>query len=258
MKRTTLGELNQFASHLHSLFRAGRDADALTTLRATAHQQARFDLGLGAGAVLAERDAWREAITVWTALIEPASDLGRRDVLGAIYSNLAAAYRDLGDFALARSFQQQALHWQDDFGADDLLHLANDALAADRFPLALSLLESAAASIDDDHPLQAELIATRGVLALRERNPRLAVRCLIAAYRRHLAQGDWNGVGRDLLNGAVAAEQMGRLAVAQRLLRESQRAFHQAGQPHWTAEARVRRSRLRHLRSISATHAAWN
>ena len=104
------------------------------------HQQSRYDLALGAGALLAERDALREAISVWTALIEPASELGRRDVLAAIYSNLAAVYRDLGDFSLARSFQQQSLHWQDDFGADDLLHLANDALAADRSSTVLRLL----------------------------------------------------------------------------------------------------------------------
>lgn len=258
MKRTAHGELDQFTTHLHNLFRAGRETDALTTLRAAVHQQSRYDLALGAGALLAERDALRDAISVWTTLIEPASAEGRRDVLAAIYSNLAAIYRDLGDFSLARSFQQQSLHWQDDFGADDLLHLANDALAADRFPLALSLLESAAAAIDDEHPLQAELIATRGVLALRERTPRFAVRCLIEAYRRHSAQGDWNGIGRDFLNGAVAAEQMGRLTVAQRLLREAQRAFLQAGQNHWTAEARVRRARLRQLKSLSATNAAWN
>ncbi len=258
MKRTAHGELEQFTTHLHALFRAGRETDALTTLRATVHQQSRYELALGAGSLLAERDALREAIIVWTALIEPASELGRRDVLAAIYSNLAASYRDLGDFSLARSFQQQSLRWQDDFGADDLLHLANDALAADRLPLALSLLESAAASIDDEDPLQAELIATRGVLALRERTPRFAVRCLIAAYRRHAAAGDWNGIGRDYLNGAVAAEQMGRLSVAQRLLRDAQRAFHQAGQTHWTAEARVRRARLRQLMSLSITNAAYN
>lgn len=250
--------LDGFWTHLTALVAAGRTSDARATLRAAISRRDCLELSVALGGLLVERQRYFDAIQIWTDGLDAAVAAGRRDVLAAIYSNLAAVYRDLGDLALARRFQQLALRYQDDCGAEDLLHLANDALACDRWELAQSLLDAAEDACPEDRSLQATVLATRGVLALRLAAPRPARRCLLAAYRLHRGFHDDGSAGRDLLNAAEAFILMNRLGFARRCLILARRHFRAAGQRLWAAEARVRRRRVEQLTKLSRFDAARN
>lgn len=250
--------LSEFWPHLQHLLDAGRWGDAVATLRALFARTGWPELQVTLGSLLFERQDYYEAISAWTEVVEPASSRGRLDLLAAVYSNLAAAYRELGDAVLARRFQQQALRYQDDFGAEDLLHLANDAIAGGHFDLAESLLDSVGDLLGDDPRLQAEIYATHGVIALRRGAPRLARRGLLTAYRAHLQMGDEAGAGRDLLNAAEAFQVMHRLPAARRCLREAARHFHNGGLPVWSAEADRRAERLGRMAELAGFDARRN
>lgn len=251
-------QLADFWPHLRHLLDAGRWGDAVATLRAVIARKGWLELRVTLGGLLFERQEYREAISTWTEVVEPASNQGRLDLLAAVYSNLAAAYRELGDASLARRFQQQALRYQDDFGADDLLHLANDAIAVGHFDLAESLLDSIRDLMGDDPSLHAEVYATRGIIALRRGVPRVARRGLLTAYRAHLQMGDEAGAGRDLLNAAEAFQLMNRLPAAQRCLQEAAELFQQSGQPVWCAEACRRADRLERVVKLTAFDVSQN
>lgn len=250
--------LATFWPHLKSLLEAGRWGDAVATLRAVIARTGWLELQVTLGALLFERQHYFQAIAAWTAVIEAAGQQGRLDLLAAVYSNLAASFRELGDPTLARRFQQQALRYQDDFGAEDLLHLANDAIAAGHYELAESLLDATGDLLGDDPRLQAEIFATHGVIALRRGTPRLARRGLLTAYRAHLQIGDEAGAARDLLNTAEAFQTMNRLSAAQRCLEQAERHFQNSGQPAWSAEARRRSVRLQRVLQLSGFDASQN
>ncbi len=250
--------LTKFWPHLQSLWQAGRWSDAIATLRAVTARLERLELRVTLGALLFERQQYGEAIAAWTEAIEPASQQARSDILAAVYSNLAATYRELGDSTLARRFQQQALHFQDDFGADDLLHLANDAIAAGHLELAESLLDSMSDLLDDHPALHAEIYATRGIIALRRGDPRVARRGLLTAYRAHLQIGDDSGAARDLLNAAEAFQMMHRLSAAQHCLLQASRHFADADQTVWIAETERRTARLRRVAELAEWDASQN
>jgi tetratricopeptide (TPR) repeat protein len=250
--------LTKFWPHLQALLDAGRWSDAIVTVRALMERTGWLELNVTLGALLFERQHYGDAIAVWTAVIERASEQGRRDLLAAIYSNLAATYRELGDGVLARRFQQQALRFQDDFGADDLLHLANDAIAAEHYDLAESLLDSMSDLLDNHPHWLAEIYATRGIIALRCGHPRVARRGLLTAYRAHRQIGDDAGAARDLLNAAEAFQMMHRLLAAQRCLAQASRHFAEAQQPAWQAETERRAERLRRVMALAKWDASRN
>lgn len=250
--------LTKFWPHLQALLQADRYSDAIATVRALMERTGWLELNVTLGALLFERQHYGDAIAVWTAAVEPANEQGRRDILAAVYSNLAATYRELGDCTLARRFQQQALRYQDDFGADDLLHLANDALAAEHYDLAESLLDSMSDLLDSHPHWLAEIYATRGIIALRCGEPRAARRGLLTAYRAHRQIGDDAGAARDLLNAAEAFQMMDRLPAARRCLTEASRHFADAQQPVWQAETERRAKRLERIASLSTWDASEN
>ncbi len=250
--------LADFWPHLKNLLDAGRWGDAVATLRALIARTGWLELQVTLGALLFERQHYHDAIAAWTGVVEPAGQQGRLDLLAAVYSNLAATYRELGDAALARRFQQQALRYQDDFGAEDLLHLANDAIAGGHFELAESLLDSIGDLLGDDPRLQAEVFATHGVIALRRGAPRIARRGLLTAYRAHLQMGDEAGAGRDLLNAAEAFQLMHRLPAARRCLDEAATHFQNCAQPIWKAEALRRADRLERMEHLVDFDASLN
>jgi tetratricopeptide (TPR) repeat protein len=203
--------------------------------------------------VHAKHERYHTAICRWTSQIDDASRRGDRQSLAAAYSNLAAIYRELGDVSLARRFQQQALQFQEDCTAVDLLHLANDALALKRWRLADSLLEAAAKLADADDPLQATLLATAGVAQLLQGEPRQAVRLLRAAYRQHLSQGDDREAGKDLLNLAAACHELRRWLLERKCLDRAGRHFDRAGMPLSRRQARVRRREANRLLILEQT-----
>ncbi len=258
MRSSDADRLDHFWPHLQSLLDAGRWGDAVATLRAVFSRTGWLDLQVTLGALFFERQQYHDAIVAWTSIVEPASQQGRLDLLAAVYSNLAATYRELGDPPLARRFQQQALRYQDDFGAEDLLHLANDAIASEQYNLAESLMDSIGDLLGDDPRLQAEVFATHGVIALRRGSPRMARRGILTAYRAHLQIGDEAGAGRDLLNAAEAFRTMNRLPAAQRCLQQAAIHFQNCGQPVWQAEACRRSERFDRIAQMATFNPLWN
>jgi tetratricopeptide (TPR) repeat protein len=236
---------------LAELLNAGQWTEAVERLRQLAEETGCNAVRLTLGALLAEREQYFEAIVLWTRVIEDAAQHGRRDELAAAYQNLAAAYRDLGDYDLAQRFQQRSLQYQDDFGAEDLLQLANDALANSNWSLAESLLQTAAQLVEEDDPLQTDLMATAGVVRGLQGDSRTAVNLLKRAYRHHLALGDRHAAGRDLMNLAAVYRRNGRLQLEIRCLSRAAQFFEQAAAPRRHSLACNRRREATRLLALS-------
>jgi tetratricopeptide (TPR) repeat protein len=235
---------------IQKLLRADCWSEAVALLRRLAPETGSRAVRLMLGAVLAEREFYHEAIQLWTLVIENAMRDGDRHHLAAACSNLAAVYRAVGDHDLARRFQQRALRLQDDCGAEDLLHLANDALAYRCWKLAESLLATAAELAGDDESLQATVLATMGLSRLLQGHPAEAAECLQEAYRFHAAEGADGDAGRDLLNLAVAHRQQGQLRREARCLRRAARHFQRAGAVQSLVAVAARRRQVDHLLAL--------
>uniref|UniRef100_A0A7C4LJN1 Tetratricopeptide repeat protein n=1 Tax=Schlesneria paludicola TaxID=360056 RepID=A0A7C4LJN1_9PLAN len=233
-------------------------SQAIDRLRELANETGSLEVRLSLGALLAEHEWYCEAIREWTVVVEEAAATGRWLELAAAYSNLAAVYRDLGDFALARSFQQQALRLVPDCDAADLLHLANDALACGRCELAEALLRSAADLCAAEDPMQAAIIASAGIVRLLEGTPRAAAVFLRQSYRRHRDAGNWRFAGYDLWNLAAAMQQLGRLRLAERYLKQAAECFALAGRPGQQLRAQFRGRQMQRLRGFLAADPRQN
>lgn len=248
----------RFWRQLSRLTAAGRVADAEQLLRnrvaAVNCPEARLTLA----AVLAEQERFHEALCELTQVLDAAQASGRRDLLEAVHANLAAVYRELGEFDLARRFQQRALNYQDDYGPEELLQLANDALAARRWALAESLLQAADELSADDSPLLADIAATRGVCAGLKGQPAAGLRWLRGALACHREQEDWGAAGRDLLNLAALYHQLGRVDREQRLLATATRCLSRAGLPRTLQRAQAWSRRVEQLLALRAFDARRN
>ncbi|MBI1344743.1 tetratricopeptide repeat protein [bacterium] len=250
-------EFSALWTTVENLLSAGRWHDAEVTLRSAADSTGAPEIRLSLGTQYAERGHWNRAIQEWTQVIDTAQAAGRRDLLAAVYHNLSAIYRDLGDFELARRFQQRSLMWQDDCGPEDLLHLANDALAAGSYELAEMMLE-AVEDVDDREIWPGTIEATQGLLCGLRGELRPAIRHLKQAYRTHLAQQNFAFAARDLVNLAEFLQQADRLRAAERCLAKAAEHFRVAGETGWQQRATGRLMRLRRVRSLLETPAAWN
>jgi tetratricopeptide (TPR) repeat protein len=241
---------------VQELIEAGDGASAIALLRQLALETGCREVRITLGTLLAEREQQHAAIQVWTSVIDDAD--GDRGHLAVVYGNLAAVYRELGDYDLARRFQQRAVHFQDDCGPEDLLHLANDALAESRYELADALLESAAELADEDDPMQPTLASAYAVTLLLKGQPRQALGILRQTYRAHVEQGDDLAAGRDLLNLATSLRQMGRLRVEQRCLTRAALHFEHAGALRSHAAAVSRLREVAHLIALQSVDPRWN
>src|SRR5262249_15223869 len=88
------------------------------------------------GVCLAEQERYFESISMFMPIMEGTD----RRAIGIVCHNLAAIYREVGDFDLARRFQWRATLLQDESTAEDLVGLANDALINEHPEVAESLV----------------------------------------------------------------------------------------------------------------------
>lgn len=240
------------------LLRTNQWAAAIALLRRWVDLTGCCEVRITLGALLADRQRYFEAIEQWTAVIEAASHSGRRDHLAAAFHNLAAVYRELGDYELARRYQQRALHYQDDCGPEELLQLANDALAASRWELANALLQSASELAADDESLHATLTATAGVAQALQGDLFTAVGLLRLAYRRHVADGDEREAGCDLLNLAATFRRTGRLRLEAKCLSRAAKHFAKAHAAIHHAQSLERRRQVDQLIALRSSNPLVN
>ncbi len=205
---------------------AGRWRDATVTLRAVAEATGSLDVRISLGTVLAESGDLYGAVSEWTRVIEPARAAADGELLAAVYHNLAAVYRDLGDRELALQFQRQALSFQTDCGAAELLQLANDALHRGCWSRAELLLEAVEDAIDsepDRDRWSADLLATRGLWRGLQGDLAAGLRHLRAALQQHRRLRDEGAVAKDAVNLAVLLETADHPGLALLCLQQARR-----------------------------------
>ncbi len=246
-------DLAELWDSLSRLTASGRWHDAEVTLRAVAESTGSHEARISLGALLADRGQLHAAVLEWTRVIDTAYARGDRAALAAVYHNLAAVYRQLGDLDLARRFQQRSLSLQDGCGPEDLLQLANDALSTGAWDLAESLLDAAdgfARATPEDADLSQQILATRGVLMGLRGQPLAGIPLLRRAYRQNRTAGNDLLAGKDLVNLAALFDQTERPGLASLCLRSSLRHFR-------AAEDAVEVNRTRHLLRRAVRSRAW-
>ncbi len=175
------------------------------------------------GVCLAQQERYFEAITIFTPIL----DGDDRQAIGVVCHNLAAIYRDVGDFDLARRFQWRATLLLDDAGPEELLAMANDALANESYQTSESLLMAAIETSGDvaDEVLDGDLIATLGLIQAELTSPQEGMMTLFSAYRRHQEIQDFRGMGNDLLNMSVLFGRLQRRRAERACLKRAIRCF---------------------------------
>lgn len=204
------------------------------------------------GASLATRERFNEAICHLTEALDMVTPIGDREALAAIFHNLAAIYRELGDADLGRRFQQRAIQQMDECGPTDLLALANDAWLSRR-PEVASCLSASCVDLEDDdgdRDLTLQGQATYGTITGMTEDPREGVRLLIHCCRQHRSTQQHRLSGIDLMNLAVLLSQFGWFRAEIRFVRQAIRHFDQAPAPVSAARARLILSNLERTQSL--------
>jgi tetratricopeptide (TPR) repeat protein len=253
-----LESVQEFWAAVEGLLDAGRWSDATVTVHALARQQEQSDVLVILGTLLYERGQRHRAVREWTEAVELSQTRGQWSVAAAAHHNLAAMYRDLGDYPLARTFQQRAMSLQSDCGPAELLQLGNDAVAAERWELAESLFQAAAEMTTEGDPLLIDLAATRGVLCGFEGEPMVGLRWLQQAYREHVETGDHGHAGKDLVNAAALLEQVGRPGWARSCLELAQAEFELAGDEPSQGLVHAALNRIDSLLRVARVRPEWN
>jgi tetratricopeptide (TPR) repeat protein len=192
------------------------------------------------GCALVQQERYREALDQMTTALDIASLTGDPSALAAIFHNFAAVYRELGDYDLARRFQQRAISKSDDCGPEELLGLSNDAWISGRKQLAASLAEAAAGLADSEEDAAAciEAEASLDLIDGLLNEPHTGIRTLLRAYAHHRNVGDLRLMGTDLLNLSVLFGELGRYRGEIAFVRRAIRLFDQAPAPLSAAKAR--------------------
>lgn len=204
------------------------------------------------GTSLASRELYHRALCCLTEAIDQASQVGAREALGVIYHNLAAIYRELGDYDLARRFQQRSILQLDDCRAVDLLALANDAWLSRRSEIATCLASSCTEIDSDDEPdsVLLEAQATVAITTGLAEDPRQGIRALIQVYRQHREANDVRLMGIDLLNLSALLSEIGWYRAEMSFVRRAINLFDQAPAPVSAVKARQTLGLLERMQSL--------
>lgn len=159
---------------------------------------------------LLRRGRFGGALSQLGELLTEAEQQGNLPLLGAVCSRFAIAYRCVGDWRTAQRFQARALHHADDCGADELLHLAQQALAAKNWELADSLSRFAGQLATDDDELQGHVLATRGLAAAGQGRMTRATRLLRRGRDAHRRARCPVALCQDWINASAVAAQLDR------------------------------------------------
>ncbi len=170
--------------------------------------------------------------------------------------NLAAAYREGGDFSTASSWQQQSIAWwtrrslndrccEDDELARlacDLTGRGADEFACRRFDIAKSLWQRALAIEEwrGDLEGQAADCGNLGLLAATQGDIGSGVRWLKKSLRLHRLMFDKRGVGTDLLNLAELFRLLGQFRRSLRCVRRAVWNYERAEAVGLLVQARTR------------------
>lgn len=157
---------------------------------------------------LLRRGRFGEVLSQLSELLTNAEQHGNLPLVGAVCSRFAIAYRCVGDWKTAQRFQARALHHNDDCGADELLHLAQQALAAKNWILADSLSRFAAQLATDDQELQGHVLSTRGLAAAGQGQMARATRLLRRGRDAHRDARCPVALCQDWINASAVASQM--------------------------------------------------
>lgn len=178
------------------------------------------------GVCLSQQERYFEAISIFTPIL----DGDNRQAIGVVCHNLAAIYREVGDFDLARRFQWRATLILDDAGPEELLAMANDALANESYQTSESLLVAAIEMSGDaaDEVRDGDLIATMGLVQAELSSPQEGMMTLFSAYRRHQEMRDFRGMGNDLLNMSALFGRLQRRRAERACLKRAIRCFEKA------------------------------
>lgn len=196
---------------------------------------------------LAAQERYFECISVCMPVLEGTD----RQAIGIVCHNLAAIYREIGDYDLARRFQWRATLLQDDSTSEDLLGLANDALISDHPDAAASLVATACDMDGDDFEgADGDLIATAGLVKAKLNLTREGLYLLFAAYRRHRSVHDDRGMGFDLMNMAIMFGELNRHQAERMCLVRAIECFKQAEAPYSAERARQQLDQLDQMDSV--------
>ncbi len=178
------------------------------------------------GVCLSHQERYFEAISIFTPIL----DGDNRQAIGVVCHNLAAIYREVGDLDLARRFQWRATLLLEDAGPEELLAMANDALANESYQTSESLLMAAIEMSGDvaDEVRDGDLIATLGLVQSELTSPQEGIMTLFSAYRRHQQSQDLRGMGNDLLNMSALFGQLQRQRAERACLKRAIRCFETA------------------------------
>jgi tetratricopeptide (TPR) repeat protein len=175
------------------------------------------------GVCLSQQERYCEAISIFTTVL----DVDDRQAVGIVCHNLAAIYREVGDLDLARRFQWRATLLLEDAGPEELLAMANDALANESYETSESLLMAAIEMSSDiaDEVQDGDLVATLGLIQAEITTPREGMMTLFSAYRRHQEIQDFRGMGNDLLNMSALFGRLQRRRAERACLERAIRCF---------------------------------
>lgn len=188
------------------------------------------------GVCLASQDRYFESISTFMPVLEGTD----REAIGVVCHNMAAIYREIGDFDLARRFQWRATLLQKDSVPEDLLGLANDALMSGH-PEAAATLVLATCELDDsdiEDTADGDLIATAALIKAKLDSARAGLYMLFAAYRRHQSAEDYRGMGADLMNMAMLFAELKRHQAERACLERAIQCYKRVPAPHACERAR--------------------
>lgn len=164
------------------------------------------------------------AAVEWQRIWEALSGPEYAELTATVSHNLAALYRQRGDWALARRWQQRSaalraggsdsLQWTADPAS--LVGAANDAMAGRKWVDAERFLAAALriSRLREDSAGEADALGSCGVLLQLQGKLAAAIRCFANAISGHRLAGDDQGAAIDGLNLATVCVQQGRARAA--------------------------------------------
>lgn len=202
-----------------------------------------------------------DAIEQFSQLLVKARQDRDDELESTALNNLAACYREQGEFAVASRLQQRALGAGSKasrkteaafVSAAELSNLANDAIINEKFDVAEQLVEeSLSMEIESANAAgQAADWATLGLLAGFRGKTSVAVERLFFAYRLHLRLGNTRMAARDLKNMAEVYACGDQVESAIRSLKRAKSAFQEVGDLDEQQAVDSRLAELRSLRNV--------
>ncbi len=209
------------------------------------------------------------AIEQLSQVLEMARRENQNALAAAACDHLAAIYRDRGEWAAAKSWQQQAIAARlreeaatgaDCFPAGDFLALANDAVSQGDLDYAerLAVLARNFSETCNSPADLADAWGTSGAIAFLQNELHAAWGCFLKAYFFHCRADDGLGRLMDLLNLANVSRERGWWELAKRLLVKAQTEALSAGHPRLSRKIAHLLEEAECVLSVAQRTPEWN